>query len=408
MKISNTWIRIINSCNSKCIFCLDSYSHNNKTIPSETIKNQIKNSFKPWFFNKIVISWWEASINPEFEKYIKYANQIWYNKIQTITNWQKFANLDFCKGIVEAWINEITFSIHWHTPELHDYLTWVPWSFKKALTWLLNIKKFFPEIIVNIDIVLNRVNIDFLPEIIKFFNKIWVYEFDLLQIIPFGKAEINIQNLYYNPISKIPIFQKIGELSLIPGMHIWTNRLNPQVLDWYEKLIQSPDKIRDEVTWEARWMFSLFITSKWKNKPGCFWEKCNYCFQRDYCNNFLNNIDKEKMEKKIDFEIILWEPSLEAIYNKYWEKKEDFINFLNNKKKKLINIPKCLWWSWIFDIYNDSQPKFTLEDYTNNFIYNLYRIKSLRCNDCKYNQNCEGIHINFIRSYWFDILKPKK
>jgi hypothetical protein len=49
-----------------------------------------------------------------------------------------------------------------------------------------------------------------------------------------------------------------------------------------------------------------------------------------------------------------------------------------------------------------------LEDYTYKYIKNLYRKKSLRCKTCKYDKKCEGIHINFIRSYWFEILEPIK
>lgn len=409
-KQNRVWVRISNSCNNKCIFCLDSYSHNWTFVNEDIIKKQIEDWYKKWLDNRIIISGWEASINPKFIDYIKYSKEIWYDRIQTITNWLKFYDENFVNESIKAWLEEITFSFHWHNWTLHDYLVSTPWAFKKSIKWLIYIKKNYPNIIINIDIVVNKVNVKFLPDIVKFFMKLWIYEFDILQIIPFGRwYDINKDKLFYNIWDNLKYFQETWKLSRIPWMYMWTNRFPAEAFEWwYEDLIQDPRKLKWEVMWEWRDIFDEFITSKWKNKPECFWKKCIYCFQKDYCNNFLKNINKEKIEKNIDFKIISWEEFPSQVYKKYWEKKEVFINFLNNINKKLVNIPKCLNWTWIFQTYNDLSPKYTLLDYTDKYISNLYRKKSLRCVECKYNQNCEGIHINFIRSYWFDILKPKK
>ncbi len=99
-----------------------------------------------------------------------------------------FSRLDFSKKVFEAGLDEVTFSLHGHTKELHDYLTDTPGSFDKAIRALLIIKKYFPHIIVSIDIVVNKVNVDFLPHIVKFFMKLGVSEFDILQIVPFGRG----------------------------------------------------------------------------------------------------------------------------------------------------------------------------------------------------------------------------
>ena len=104
--------------------------------------------------------------------------------------------------------------------------------------------------------------------------------------------------------------------------------------------------------------------------------------------------------------IIRWEEFPSIVYKKYWEDKSDFLSYLKNTNKELINIPKCLWGSWIYQTYNDIKEAHTLEDYTYKYISDLYRKKSLRCKTCKFNKECEWIHINFIRSYGFKILKP--
>lgn len=77
-----------------------------------------------------------------------------------------FARKEFCDRVVSAGLDEVTFSLHGHTARLHDYLTATPGSFDKALRGLLYLRKFHPHIIINIDIVVCRVNVDFLPDIV--------------------------------------------------------------------------------------------------------------------------------------------------------------------------------------------------------------------------------------------------
>lgn len=402
---NHKWIRISNVCNNKCLFCLDTDSQDGTFIDEQEIKRQIRTWHERGSFNKITLSGWEASINPRFSEYIAFAKTVWFDKIQTITNWVKFANLDFCRTLIQAWLNEITFSLHGHTSILHDYLTWVPGSFDSAIKWLINIKKHFPETIVNIDIVLNKVNIDFIPDIIKFYNKFGVYEFDLLQIIPFWRAVINESILFYDPSQKQDIFEQIGVLSENPRMRIWTNRLSPEILEWHEHLIQDPDKIKSEILWEGRDQFDDFF--KTKTPPDCYKKRCHICFLRDFCENIIHQKESTKSSVKDPF-ILSGEGGIEDVCQKYWDIKEDFMAFLQGIKKPILNLPKCLGWTGIYETYNDIKKASTIEDYTEKYISDLYRKKSLRCKDCTYNTDCEWIHINFIRSYGFGILQPMK
>jgi len=409
-KQNRIWVRIASACNNKCIFCLDSDAQNGSFPSEENIKKQIKEWYKEWSENRVIISGWEASINPKFSEYIKYAKEIWYNRVQTVTNGNMFASELFCKKVFYAWLEEVTFSFHGHNSVLHDYLVDTPHAFKKSLKWLIFIKKNYPKIILNIDIVVNKINIKFLPDIVKFFIKLWVYEYDILQIIPFGRwFSENKKKLFYNIYDNIKYLHDTWKLSKLNWMYMWTNRFPVEAFEWYEELIQDPRKIKSEVMRESRPMFEPFIKSKWIKKPECYWEACNLCFQKDYCHNFIKNIESKKILFKYKYEIIWWEEFPSDVFKKYWEKSSDFIKKITEKKDKwykLINIPRCIWWEGIFQTYNDLVPEYKIEDYTYKYIKNLYRKKSLRCKKCIYNNKCEWIHINFIRSYWFNILQP--
>lgn len=406
-KENRVWVRISEACNNKCLFCLDELAQNGKFISEESVKNQIREWFKIWYFNRIIISWWEASINPKFSEYIKYSKDIWYDRIQTVTNGNMFVSEIFCKKVFSAWLQEVTFSFHWHNPTLHDYLVDTKWAFKKSLKWLIFIKKFYPDIIVNIDIVVNKVNVWFLPEIVKFFMRLWVYEFDILQIIPFWRwFKENKNILFYDINDYKDKLRETWEISKLPWVNMWTNRFPSEAFEWFEDLIQDPRKIKSEVMWEAYDTFNKFILSDWNIKPNCFWDKCSVCFQNQYCHDYISEINLPWKIYSNDFYIVNWEEFPSDVYLKYWKNKLEFFSYLKNIKKPIVNIPKCLWWSWIYQIYNDIKGDKTIDDYTYNYIKNLYRKKSLNCKRCLYDKECKWIHINFIRSYWFNILNP--
>jgi MoaA/NifB/PqqE/SkfB family radical SAM enzyme len=406
-KQNRIWVRISSACNNKCNFCLDSEAQNWTLVDEKIVKNKIKEWFKEGFENRVIISWWEASINPKFADYISYARELGYDRVQTITNGNMFARESFCDKVIDAWLEEITFSFHWHTPMLHDYLVVTPWAFKKSLKWLIYIKKNHPNIIINIDIVVNKINIKYLSDIVKFFMKLWVYEYDILQIIPFWRGFLENKNkLFYNIEENIESLHKTWELSKVDWMYMWTNRFPAEAFEWYEDLIQDPRKIKSEVMWEAYDSFSRFIKNNWTKKTSCFWEACDVCFQKQYCHDFLDKINNKKLNYNSEYRVINWEEFPSLVYKKYWESWEKFKNHLKLINKKLVNIPKCLWWEGIYQTYNDLKEETSLEDYTYKYIKDLYRKKSLRCKKCKHNKKCEWIHINFIRSYWFSILEP--
>ena len=406
-KENRVWVRISAACNNLCIFCLDSDAQNWKLISEEKIKKEILQWFKKWMKNRIIISWGEASINPKFSEYIRYSKEIWYDRVQTVTNGNMFASESFCRKVFAAWLQEVTFSFHWHNPLLHDYLVATPGAFIKSLKWLIFIKKNFPEVILNIDIVVNKINVGFLPDIVKFFIKFGIYEYDILQIIPFGRGfSENKNKLFYDIGKNLKSLQETWKLSKTPGMYMWTNRFPAEAFEWwYEDLIQDPRKIKSEVMWESKEMFQPFILSKWIHKPECFWERCNYCFLQQYCHDYLSSLSLKKVD--IDnSKVILWEEFPSDVYEKYGKTIQDFKNILLTFQKPLINIPKCLGWTGIYQTYNDMKDVNSLEDYTSKYIKNLYRKKSLKCAQCVHNKDCKWIHINFIRSYWFDILTP--
>lgn len=409
-KQNRIWVRIASACNTKCVFCLDSDAQNGTFPTEEDVKHKIKTWWKQWYENRIIISGGEASINPKFAEYIRYSKEVWYDRVQTVTNGNMYRSFEFCKKVVEAWLEEITFSFHGHTAKLHDYLVDAQWSFERAVTGLINIKKYFPHVIVNIDIVVCKPNVKYLPDIVKFYMRFGVYEYDILQIIPFGRGfKQNKNKLFYNPLDYKDELTETWKLSRIPGMYMWTNRFPAESFEWFEDLVQDPRKMKSEVMWESYEAFEWFILSKWKEKPHCFGDRCDVCFQQQYCHDYINHQKTPKLALQTKYFIVEWKEFPSQVYEDYGQTEEDFKGYLQKKIdewKELIDIPKCLGGTGIYRTYNDIKEETSLPDYTYKYINTLYRKKSLRCYKCKFNKKCEWLHINIIRSYWFKILSP--
>jgi len=429
-KENRAWVRITAACNNKCIFCLDENAQDGTLVDEEVVKKNIDAWYVQGSYNRIIISGGEASINPKFPEYISYAKSIWYDRIQTVTNGNMFAIESFCHKVFTAGLQEVTFSFHGHTPALHDYLVDVPWAFKKSLKGIIYVKKYFPDVIVNVDVVVNKVNVRFLPDIVKFFMRLDVYEFDLLHIIPFGRWFEAYKNiLFYDVADYIKPLHDTWELSKIPWMYMWTNRFPVEAFEWYEELIQDPKKIAAEVWFEWYEMYSQFINTSWKKKPSCYGESCEHCFIHQYCHDFLNHrkqtISQElvvSIEPKIhdysntekQYISLQWELYMSDVMKKYGESKQIFLDYISTMQlapnQELLNIPVCIRQennTWRYQRYPDLKSKEdNADEYTDEYIKNLYRKKSLQCRKCKHYNRCEGIHINFIRAYGFDILKP--
>jgi MoaA/NifB/PqqE/SkfB family radical SAM enzyme len=96
------WVRITAACNEKCLFCLDADAQNGKLIADDIVREKIRSGYQSGIYNRIIISGGEASINPKFADYIRYAREIGYDRIQTVTNGNMFCRPEFCKKVFDA------------------------------------------------------------------------------------------------------------------------------------------------------------------------------------------------------------------------------------------------------------------------------------------------------------------
>lgn len=361
------WVRLTRICNQNCLFCLDKEAQDGSILSLKEIEADLKNGYNSGA-KRVVLSGGEPTIHPQFIEIIKLAKKIGCEHIQAITNGLKLSDENFFDCAVKAGLNEITVSIHGHTSAIHDKLVGAKGAFIKALKTLKNSKK-YPNLIVSIDVCINKLNIRHLPEIIKTFINAGFYEFDLLHIIPFGSAWENRKLLFFDIEKELPHLHKALAFSKDKKVHIWTNRLPAQYLEGYENLIQDPHKLLDEANGRKKQFDDFFKKNK---KLFCCGQRCQYCFLEKFCS------DAEKLKK---------DSGLSS------ENSPKCINAPTKKKRiKLEDM---------FDGHAVDMDKF-IEFYINE----RYFIKSLKCKKCKYFAECAGAPINLIRENGFKAIDP--
>lgn len=228
---------------------------------------------------RAVLSGGEPTIHPDFIRIVETARRLGYKEVQTVSNGRMFSSKTFFNDAVNAGLGEITFSIHGHKKEIHETLTNAEGSFKQTMTGLIRAVK-QPGLIVNIDIVLNRINVPYLPEMIGSFSKLGIYEYDLLHLVPFGSTWKNADRLFYDIEDYREQFDKVFEIAGSPSFHIWTNRLPPRNLERHPHLIQSPVKLYDEVRGRKDSFSKLLFEGE---DFFCRDERCSHCFIRGLC-----------------------------------------------------------------------------------------------------------------------------
>jgi len=240
------WVRLTFDCNDRCVFCLDSHTHDGTIRAPAEVKDQILSGRRAGA-ERLILSGGEPTIHPNFVDFVRLGRLAGYERVQTVTNGRMFAYPAFLKAAIDAGLGEITFSVHGPDAKIHDALVGTRGAFDEEMKGLRGALA-DGRVIVNIDVCVNRANVRRLPDMLRLFIGMGVREFDLLHIIPFGRAYTEGKEvLFYDLAEARPYLQEAFSLSKEPGVHIWLNRFPPQHIEGYEHLIQDPYKLSDEV-----------------------------------------------------------------------------------------------------------------------------------------------------------------
>lgn len=306
------WVRLTFDCNDHCIFCLDSHTHNGTNRNNQEIKAQILDGRRKGA-ERLILSGGEPTIHPNFVEFVRLGSLAGYERIQTVTNGRLFAYPEFLRAALDAGLGEITFSIHGPNAKIHDALVGTKGAFEQEIKGLqLALADGRP--IINIDICVNRGNVKQLPTMLKKFTDMGVLEYDLLHVIPFGRAYTEgKETLFYDLEQMRPYLLEAFAYSERPDVHIWLNRFPPQHLEGYEHLIQDPYKLNDEV--RGRKEEYGYLLEKGVPLDCRAPHRCSHCYLEPLCDRLDER--RERLAER-DFEVYRvdtdWEAKLPPVY----------------------------------------------------------------------------------------------
>jgi len=288
------WVRLTFDCNDHCVFCLDADAHDGTIRSHDEVKRQILDGRRVGA-TRLILSGGEPTIHPKYVDFIRLGALAGYPKIQTVTNGRMFAYDDFLRRCLDAGLSEITFSLHGPNARVHDALVGTKGAFDEEMRGLRNAlaqREATGLPIVNVDVVVNRANVRHLAEMLSMLLDLGVREFDLLQVVPFGRAfRDGRDTLFYDLEEARPHIQAALEYSKRPDVHLWMNRFPPQHLEGFEHLIQDPYKLNDEVRGRkeefARWIDTGEPLDC--REP----ERCRYCYLEKLCDSLVETMDRE-------------------------------------------------------------------------------------------------------------------
>ncbi len=305
------WVRLTYDCNDRCIFCLDSRAHDGEMRDAQEVKRQILDGRRKGA-TRLILSGGEPTIHPQFVDFVKLGKLAGYPRIQTVTNGRLFAYREFLTRALDAGLGEITFSIHGPNARIHDALVGVAGAFEQEVAGLEHALA-DGRPIVNIDVCVNRGNVRQLPALIETFVAKGVREFDLLHIIPFGRAYTDGKEiLFYDLAEMQPYLKEAFAWARKPDMHLWLNRFPPAHCEGFEDLIQDPYKLNDEVRGRQE-EYELLLE---RGEPlHCRQpEQCRHCYLQPLCDT----LDEVRATIADRFDVIRvdtgWEATLPPIY----------------------------------------------------------------------------------------------
>lgn len=138
--IKKTVIYTTYRCNNNCRFCNQQDVRNREPKNTDELKLEMVNARKRGSTYLEMIGG-EIAIRDDFIELIKFAKNLDFETIMIATNGRMFSYEEYAFEAINAGLNSMVFSIHGHTPDLHDHLTRAPGSFKQLHQGFKNIKK---------------------------------------------------------------------------------------------------------------------------------------------------------------------------------------------------------------------------------------------------------------------------
>ena len=276
-------IRITNTCNNDCMYCLEqSLRNKEKYISFEQIRVSISD------VKSDILTFYGGNplLHPELLQIIQYASSIWYRSISLLSNTQGITPRFACE-LRDAWLTGLAFYFNNFHTESHSIITWWWIQLSELISNIevLQSFQFFTKCVIPV----NRLNIDTLPlSIITLYKRYGISTFEFINYFPFDRPYNSFHRiLSYSAFEKRKqidiLFRVIRSLPISVRFSKFTKDFFGDSIqyydfhEWIQKQIGPEDKKR------------LDIPNG--DIPTCFHkDRCPFCFIKEVCSYYqINN-----------------------------------------------------------------------------------------------------------------------
>jgi MoaA/NifB/PqqE/SkfB family radical SAM enzyme len=158
------------ACNAKCPFCFnppDATPELDRGLPLPELARRLLQGWRDGY-RAVKFIGGEVTVRDDLPQILALARRIGFRSIQVTTNGIRLADPDYARLLARLGVDRVRFSIHGHTPALHDRLVAVPGALAKIERAARTLKAL--GVRVGVNYVLNKVNAGDFPDTVE-----WLY-----------------------------------------------------------------------------------------------------------------------------------------------------------------------------------------------------------------------------------------
>lgn len=300
-KIKKTVIFVSYDCNNNCRFCMEQDVRNDPSKSTQEVKKKIIGAKKRGS-TYIEMIGGEITIREDFLELIEFARNLDFETVMIATNGRMFAYPEYAEKAIKAGLNSIVFSIHGHTPELHDSLTRAEGSFDQLHKGFKNIKKAVKklgkEVHLGSNTTIVKQNVKDLPKIGSHIKSLGIRNSEFIFV---DCNEGGAYNNFYGLVPKVsdaaPYIRKCLDLvdSTEPGVN-WDVRYVP--LCYFPDHLNQISELKEVKIFETEQLGRDAVRSgydyqkKRKNMSRIKPDKCKGCDIFDICEGLWKEYHK--------------------------------------------------------------------------------------------------------------------
>lgn len=223
------------TCINNCRFCVVA----DKRIYPDKSTEQIKEELESAYSNgarEVVFTGGEFTIRKDVFDIVRFAKERGYIIIQAQTSGRMFSDLDFCKKIILAGMNEFSPALHGHTAELHDFLTRRKGSFRQTVLGIHNLKKLSRDRIrILTNTVVTKYNYKFLPQIAALLVQLGVHQYQFAFVHALGNAYKDFKDVVPKKTDILPFLKEALNVGIERGLKVMAEAIPLCLMQGYEK-----------------------------------------------------------------------------------------------------------------------------------------------------------------------------